>query len=119
MHLLMLLKFGTTIRNDGLQRHVIYFRDQIQDGRLVAILLLKCVPNHCSDLHGLILLKLATSTVHDGIHVLLNIFSDLIKDGQLAAILVVKKKTRYRTRPQPILRHAFTDRVKTWHTDIE
>ena len=57
----------------------------------MAILLLKHVPNHLSDMHGLILFKLGTSTVHDGIHVALTLFCDLIKDGRLAAILVVHK----------------------------
>ena len=81
MQLPILLKLGTQIKNDGLHMHVIYFHDQIQDGRLVAILLLKCVPNHFSDIHGPILFKLGTITVHDGIYVQLTLFCDLIKDG--------------------------------------
>ena len=58
MHLPMLFKPGTQIMNDGLHMHIILLRHQIQDGRLVAILLLKCVPNHFSDMHGPILFKL-------------------------------------------------------------
>ena len=60
-----------------------YFQDQIQDGRLVAILLLKCLPNHFSDMHDPILFELGTSTVHDGKHVPLTLFCDLLKDGRL------------------------------------
>ena len=63
----------------------------MQGGRLVAILLLKCVPNHFADMHGPILFKLATSTVQDGIYVNLTLFCDVIKDGRLAAILVAHK----------------------------
>ena len=78
----MLFKFGTQIKNDGLHNmRVIFIRHQIQDGRLVAILLLKSVPNHFSLMNGPILLKLGTSTAHDGIHVLFTLFCDLIKDG--------------------------------------
>ena len=84
MHLPILFKFGTQIMNDGLHKHVIFilFRDQFQDGRLAAILLLKHVPNHFSDMHDLILFKLGTSTVHDGIHWLLTLFCNLIKRCQ-------------------------------------
>ena len=53
-----LFKLGRQIMNDGLYMHVIVFRDNIQDSRLVAILLLKSVPNHFPDMHGPILLKL-------------------------------------------------------------
>ena len=81
MHLPMLLKLGTQIMNDGLHMDVIFFRDQIQDGRLLAILLLKCVPNHFSDMRGPILFKLGTDTVHAGIHVKLTLFCNVIKDG--------------------------------------
>ena len=63
--------------------HVILFHDMIQDDRLLAILLLKCVPNNFSDTHGLILFKLGTSIVHDGKHVPLTLFYGLIKDGRL------------------------------------
>ena len=83
MHLPMLLKLGTQIKNDGLHMHIIFFRDHFQDGRLVPIFLLKCVPNHFSSVHGPILFKLGTSTDHDGIHMPLTIFCDLIKDGHL------------------------------------
>ena len=70
-----------------------FFRDQFQDGRLVAILLLKCVPNHFSDMHGPILFNLGTSTVHDGIQVPSLYFVILFKmaTGRLVAILVVHK----------------------------
>ena len=60
-----------------------FFPEQIQDGRLVAILLLKCVPNHFSDMQGPILFKISTSTVDDGVHVPLTLFCNLIKDGRL------------------------------------
>ena len=82
---LPMFKLGTQIKNDSLHFHVsvIFFRDHIQDGRLMAILLLKCVPNHFSDMHGPILFKLGTSTAHDGIHIHLTLFCDLIKDGWL------------------------------------
>ena len=70
--------------SDGFHMHyIIFFQDQIQDGRMVAILLLKRVPNHFSDMHGPILFKLGTSTVHDGIQVHFILFCDLIKDGRL------------------------------------
>ena len=42
----------------------VFFQDQIQDGWLAAILLLKHVPKHFSDMHGPILFKLGTSTVY-------------------------------------------------------
>ena len=83
MHLPTLFNLGTQINNDGLYTQVLYFRDQIQDGGLADILLLKCVPNNFSDIHGPILFKLGTSTVHDGIHVYLTLFCNLIEDGQL------------------------------------
>ena len=84
MHLPILLKVGTQIKNDGLHMHAIsFFRYNIQDCQLAAILLLKCVPNHFSDIHRLILFKLGASTAHDGIHVHLTLFSNLIKDGRL------------------------------------
>ena len=70
--------------------HVIVFPEKIQDGRLTAILLLKSVPNHFSDVHGPILFKLGTSTENDGIHMPPSLFCDLIQDGRLATILVVK-----------------------------
>ena len=56
-------------------------------------MLLKCVPNHFSDLHGPILFKLGTSTVHDGIHVPFTLFCNLIRwpTGRLVAILVGHK----------------------------
>ena len=80
----MLFKLGTQIMNDGLHMHVIFFfQDEIQDGRLVAILFLKCVPNHLSDMHGPILFKLSTSAAHDGLHEHLTLFCDMIKDGRL------------------------------------
>ena len=63
--------------------HAILFRDQIQDGRLAVILLLKRVPKHFSDMHGPILLKRGTNIVHDGIHKHMTLFRDLIKDGRL------------------------------------
>ena len=40
------------IRNDGLHMYLILFQDSIQDDRLVAILLLKRVPNHFLIKHG-------------------------------------------------------------------
>ena len=83
MHSLMLFKLGTRMKNDGLHTNFIYFRDQIQDGRLVAPLLLKRAHNHFSDTHSPILFKLATSTAHCGIYVHLTSFCDLIKDGRL------------------------------------
>ena len=58
--------------------HVSFF-----GSRLVAILFLKYVPNHFSDMDFLILFKLGTSTVHDGFHVHITLFCDLIKDGPL------------------------------------
>ena len=60
---------------------LIFFRHQIQDGRLAAILLVKPVTNHFSDMHGPIGFKLGTSTGHDGKHLQLPLFCDLIKDG--------------------------------------
>ena len=69
----------------------VFFWYHIQDGWLVTILLVKCVPNHFSEMHSPILFKLDTSTVHDGIHMLLTLFCDLIKDGRLAAIAFVHK----------------------------
>ena len=86
MHLLRLFKLGTHIMNDCLHMHAIFFfRHQIQHGPLVAILLLKCVPNHVSDSHHpiiiIIIFKLGTSTVHDGTHMHLTLFCNLIKDG--------------------------------------
>ena len=83
MHFPILLKLGKQITNDGLHMHIILFRDQLQDGRLVAILLRKRVPNNFSHMHGPILFNLGTSTVHDVKHVHLTLFCDLIKDGQL------------------------------------
>ena len=83
MHLLMLFKLGTQLKNDGLHMYVILFRDQIQDGRLAATLLLKCVLNHFLNMHGPILFKLGTSTVHDNLHMELTLFCHLIKDGRL------------------------------------
>ena len=80
-HLPILFKLGTQITNNGLHKHVIFFRDQIQDGLIEAISLLKRFHNHFSDMHGLILFKLSTSTVHEGIHVHLFIW-DLIKYGR-------------------------------------
>ena len=44
-------------------------------------MVLKCVLNHFSDMHGPIWFKLGTSTVHDGIHMHLILSCDLIKDG--------------------------------------
>ena len=76
------------------KNHIDFGCGRIQDGRLVAILLLKRVPNHFSDMHGLILFKRGTSTVHDGIHLHLILVCDLIKDGptgRLLAILFVNK----------------------------
>ena len=67
--------------NNGLHMHAIFFQDQIQDGRLAAILLPKHVPNHFSDLHGEILFKHGTSTVNDGILLHITLFYDLIKHG--------------------------------------
>ena len=81
MHLPMLIQLGTQIMNDGLLTPDILFRDQIQDGRLAAILLLTCVPNHLLHMHRPILFKLGTSTVQDGLHVKITLFCDLIKDG--------------------------------------
>ncbi len=83
MHLLILLKLCTQIRNDGLHMHIILFRDQIKDGRLVAILLLNRVPNHFLNMHGPILFKLGRSRVRDGIHMRLTLFCDLIKVAPL------------------------------------
>ena len=57
MHLPILFKLGTQIMNDGLFMHVIIFWDNIQDGRLVAILLLNSVPSHFLDMQGPILFK--------------------------------------------------------------
>ena len=78
-----MFKLGTQMRNDGFHLHIMFFHDQVQNGRLAAILLLKCVPNHFSDMQGLILFKLGRSAVHDGVHVHLPLFCDLIKDGRL------------------------------------
>ena len=78
-----LFKLGTHLRNDGLHTCVILFWDQIQDGWLEAILLLKRVTNHFSDMHGPILFKLGTITVNDGIHTLHTLLCDLNKDGRL------------------------------------
>ena len=50
---------------------------------LVAILFIKCVTNHFSDMHGPILFKLGTSTANDGIHMHITLFCDLIKDGRM------------------------------------
>ena len=83
MHLPMLFKQSKQKKNHGLHMHVILFFHPIQDGRLVAILLLERVPNHFSDMHGLILLKLGKSTADDGIHLHVTLFCDLIKDGRL------------------------------------
>ena len=65
-----------------------FFRGQIQDGRLAAILVAKKpnvehVLNHISDMHGQILFKLGRSAAHDDIHMPLTLFCDLIKDGRL------------------------------------
>ena len=54
MHLTILFKLGTQITNDGLHKHVIFFRDQVQDGWLAAILvgkknLMLNTSNHFSD----------------------------------------------------------------------
>ena len=106
------------IRNDGKQKNIIVFGDQIQDGRLAAISFLKCVPNHLSETHGLILFKLGTRTANDGIHMHLTLFCDLIKYGQLVdwrPFYCKKKQALHRTCPQPYLRHAFTDHLQTWH----
>ena len=81
MYLAMLFKLDTQIMNDSLHMPVIFFRDQVQHDQLVAILLLKYVPNHFSDMYGLFLFKLRKSTVHHGIHMHLTLFCDLIKDG--------------------------------------
>ena len=67
--------------NDGFHMHVIFVWDQIQEGLLVAILLLKYVPKNLSDMHGPILFKLSTSTEHDGIHMSLTLFCDLIQEA--------------------------------------
>ena len=82
-HTFNLFKLGTYLMNDGLHMHVIFLQDQIKDGRLVAIGLLECVPNHFSDRHDPILFKLGTRTAHYSIHMPLTLFCDLIKDGQL------------------------------------
>ena len=53
---LPMFKLGTQITNDGLHKHVtLFFRDQIQDGWLVAILLFNRIPNHFLNIHGPIL----------------------------------------------------------------
>ena len=83
MHLSNRFKLGRKRKNDGLHKHAIYFRDQIQDGQLVAILLLQCIANHFSDMYRPILFKCGTSTVHDGIHLYQTSFCDLIKDDRL------------------------------------
>ena len=83
MHLPLLFKLGIQIRNNVLHKGVNFFHDQLQDGRLVAILLLQCFPDHLSDMHGPILFKLSTSTVYDGIHMPATLFCDLIKDDRL------------------------------------
>ena len=73
--------------------HFILFRDEIKECRLAAILLLKRVPNHFSDVHGPILFKLDISTIDDGIHAHLTLFlqsDQRWQTGGLAAILVVK-----------------------------
>ena len=66
-------------------------------------------------MYALILFSLGKITVHDGVHMDITLFCDLIKDGRQVVILVLKKPW-YRTRPQPFLRHAFTDVVQIWHT---
>ena len=73
--------FLTKTIHDGIQKHNILFRTDIKDGRLVAILLRKCVHNHFSDMRSLILFKLGINTVHDDIQVHLTLICDLIKDG--------------------------------------
>ena len=83
MYLPMSFKLGTHIKNDGLHKHVILFRDQMQDGRLASILLLKRVSNHFSEMHCSILFKLGKSTVRNDIHLHQTLFCDLIKDCQL------------------------------------
>ena len=44
IHLLILFKLVTQIMNDSLHKHIIFFRDQIKDGRLAAILVVKKTP---------------------------------------------------------------------------
>jgi len=61
---------------------------------------------------------LTSDAPRDGIHMHIMLFCNVIKAGRLAAILVVIK-TQYLTRPQPFLRHAFTDLVQTWQKDNE
>uniref|UniRef100_A0A8C4X054 Uncharacterized protein n=1 Tax=Eptatretus burgeri TaxID=7764 RepID=A0A8C4X054_EPTBU len=58
----MSFKLCAQMTNDGFHMHAVRFRDQIQDGRLAAILLLKRVHNHFSNIHGSILFKLGQST---------------------------------------------------------
>ena len=41
MHLPMLFKLGTPMKNNGLHKYIILFRDQIKDGRLAVILVVK------------------------------------------------------------------------------
>ena len=77
----MLFKLGARITNDGLRKHLILFRDNVEDDQLLAILLLKRVPNHFSDIHGPILFKLGISKVENSIHLHLTLFCDLIKGG--------------------------------------
>ena len=79
----MLIKLGTQIRNDGLHMHVILFRDQIQDGRLPAILVVKKsdvehVLNHFSDMQLRMLFKLGTQIRNDGLHMLVIFFNMIL-----------------------------------------
>ena len=74
--------------NDGLHKHVILFRDQIQDDRLPAILVEKKPGvehflNHLSDMHLPILLKLGTQIRNDGLHKPDIFVLDQILDGWL------------------------------------
>ena len=75
--------------NDGLHMPDDFFRDQIQDGQLVAILIvkktkpgIKHVLNHFSDMHLPMLLKVGRHKTIDGLHMYArHFFGDQIQNG--------------------------------------
>ena len=92
MHLPILFELDTPLTNDGSHMHIISFRDQIQDGRLAAILVVKNagvehVLNHFSDTHVPMLFKLSRQIRNDGLHMHVILFRDQIQDVRLVAIL--------------------------------
>ena len=87
MYGLILFMLGTKTTHDSIQMDVIFFRHQIQDGRLAAILVgnkktrVEHVLNHFSDMHLPILFKLGTQIINNGLHMHVILFRDQIKDG--------------------------------------